>query len=75
MIMSTVSSFYGISSKEMSRKTTERHQSIKQESSNGFKAMVPNGTLISSLFFNFGDLRCCFVIIFYAAAFWHTFIL
>lgn len=62
--MSTVSSFYGISSKEMSRKTTERHQSIKQESSNGFKAMVPNGALISSLFFNFGDLGCCFVIIF-----------
>ncbi|XP_052287194.1 uncharacterized protein LOC102617616 isoform X2 [Citrus sinensis] len=47
MIMSTVSSFYGISSKEMSRKTTERHQSIKQESSNGFKAMVPNGAIVA----------------------------
>ncbi|GAY42809.1 hypothetical protein CUMW_069730 [Citrus unshiu] len=47
MIMSTVSSFYGISSKEMPRKTTERHQSIKQESSNGFKAMVPNGAIVA----------------------------
>ncbi|KAH9711641.1 vacuolar protein sorting-associated protein [Citrus sinensis] len=31
----------------MSRKTTERHQSIKQESSNGFKAMVPNGAIVA----------------------------
>lgn len=40
----------------MASEMTERHLSIDQETVNSIKAIVPNGTLISSLFSNLGEL-------------------
>ena len=46
MILSTVSSFSGISSKEVTSEMTQRHWSVNQGSDNSLRAIVPDGSLI-----------------------------
>ncbi|KAI9166047.1 hypothetical protein LWI28_025262 [Acer negundo] len=47
MILSTVSSFSEISSKEVSSEMTQRHWSVNQGSDNSLRAIIPDGAIVA----------------------------